>query len=101
MSDWRNTIPLIVNKVRFQLFAEKHDDLEKVSKLFRECDLNGDGTLSKHELSILFKKIGVFLTTQELTPVYHVFDRNLDGRISFSEFVQTLRVGLAYPERDV
>lgn len=93
MSDWRNTIPLIVNKVRLQLFAEKYDDLEKVSHLFKQADVNGDGTLSKHELSLLMKKIGIFLTTQELTPVYHVFDLNQDGRVSFAEFVQSLRVG--------
>jgi hypothetical protein len=35
MSDWRNTIPMIVNKVRFQLYASNYDDLEKISALFR------------------------------------------------------------------
>ena len=40
---------------------------------------------------MLLKRIGVFLTTQELTPVYNVFDTNRDGKINFNEFVQTLR----------
>jgi hypothetical protein len=35
MSDWRNTIPLIVNKIRMQLYATNYDDLEKISTLFR------------------------------------------------------------------
>jgi hypothetical protein len=35
MSDWKNTIPMIVNKVRFQLYATKYDDLERISQLFK------------------------------------------------------------------
>lgn len=37
------------------------------------------------------KKIGIFLTTQELTPVMNVFDINRDGKVHFGEFVQALR----------
>lgn len=35
MSDWRNTIPMIVNKVRLQLYATNYDDLEKISAHFK------------------------------------------------------------------
>lgn len=38
------------------------------------------------------KRIGIFLSTQELTPFYNVFDLNRDGKIHFGEFVQALRV---------
>src|SRR3990167_6481657 len=95
MSDWRNTVPMIVNKTRFQLYATKYDDLEKVKQVFQEHDRNQDGNLDKLELSLLMKKIGIFLSTQELTAVYSVFDLNKDGRVNFPEFVQTLRVGIA------
>lgn len=88
-------MPMIVNKTRFQLYATKYDDLEKVKQLFQEHDRNNNGNLDKHELSLLMKKIGIFLSTQELTAVYAVFDLNKDGRVNFPEFVQTLRVSLA------
>jgi Ca2+-binding EF-hand superfamily protein len=38
------------------------------------------------------KRIGIFLSTQELTPFYNVFDLNRDGLVHFGEFVQALRV---------
>jgi Ca2+-binding EF-hand superfamily protein len=38
------------------------------------------------------KRISIFLSTQELTPFYNVFDLNRDGKIHFGEFVQALRV---------
>lgn len=31
MSDWRNVVPMIINKIKLQLFAQKQDNLEKVS----------------------------------------------------------------------
>lgn len=33
------------------------------------------------------KRIGIFLTTQEMTPVMNVFDINKDGKVHFGEFV--------------
>jgi Ca2+-binding EF-hand superfamily protein len=40
----------------------------------------------------MISKIGVFMTTQELTAVYNQFDRNRDGQISYEEFLNTIRV---------
>lgn len=43
----------------------------------------------------MISKIGVFMTTQELTAVYNQFDRNRDGHISYEEFINTIRVSTA------
>jgi Ca2+-binding EF-hand superfamily protein len=40
----------------------------------------------------MISKIGVFMTTQELTAVYNQFDKNRDGHISYTEFVDTIKV---------
>jgi len=42
-------------------------------------------------------KLGVFMTTQELTCVYNSFDKNRDGHVSYDEFINTIRVSHAYP----
>jgi hypothetical protein len=31
MSDWINRLPLIVNKIKYQLYSRKYDDLERLS----------------------------------------------------------------------
>lgn len=33
MSDWRNIIPMIVNKIKYQLFAKKYDNLDRVTEI--------------------------------------------------------------------
>lgn len=43
----------------------------------------------------MVSKLGVFLTTQELTAVYNSFDKNRDGRIAYDEFIAALRVRLS------
>ena len=40
----------------------------------------------------MLSKLGVFMTTQELTAVYNQFDKNHDGHISYDEFINTIRV---------
>ena len=35
MSDWRNILPMIVNKIRYQLFAKKMGNLERVRQIMQ------------------------------------------------------------------
>jgi hypothetical protein len=35
--DWKNKLPVIQNRLRFQLFARKYDGMEKVWEQFRVC----------------------------------------------------------------
>ena len=50
------------------------------------------GYLDRNEFQKFLTRIGVFLSTQELTAVFNAFDINGDGRINYLEFVQTIRV---------
>lgn len=45
----------------------------------------------------MLSKLGVFLTTQELRTVYNNFDANKDGRVTWKEFVGSLRVRTTPP----
>jgi Ca2+-binding EF-hand superfamily protein len=95
MSDWRNKLPIIVNKIKFQFFSRKYDDLETVSHVLQKFDKNGDGLFNKNEFGDLLSGIGVFLSAQELRIVYEQFDLNNDGKISFMEFINTLRSSMS------
>lgn len=58
----------------------------------QEFDVNGNGSLDKLEFEEFTRKMGVFLSTQELRVVFEAFDLNCDGQISFAEMLETLRV---------
>jgi Ca2+-binding EF-hand superfamily protein len=48
--------------------------------------------LDKLEFEEMISKLGIFMTTQELTAVYNQFDHNRDGKIAYDEFVNTVKV---------
>jgi Ca2+-binding EF-hand superfamily protein len=45
----------------------------------QEFDINGNGCLDKLEFEEFTRKMGVFLSTQELRVVFEAFDLNCDG----------------------
>lgn len=64
------------------------DQTEKVKEVFKEMDLNGDGKISKQELTECLEIIGgASFTQEEVLELVRGFDRNGDGEISFEEFV--------------
>jgi len=89
--DWRNRLENIVSKIKFQLHARGVDDLNGIRNLFDEMDTDSSGSLSQLEFSKFLSKSGIFLTTQELRPLFQVFDSNNDENISYGEFIDTLR----------
>lgn len=58
----------------------------------QEFDANGNGFLEKLEFEEFLRKMGAFLSTQELRVVFESFDINRDGLISYQEMLETLRV---------
>jgi Ca2+-binding EF-hand superfamily protein len=50
--------------------------------------------LDKLEFEEMLSKLGIFMTTQELTAVYNQFDKNHDGQISYDEFINTVRTDM-------
>ena len=60
----------------------------------KEFDIDKSGHLDKLEFEEMCSKLGVFMTTQELTCVYNHFDKNRDGKIAYEEFINIIRVSL-------
>ena len=92
MADWRNKIHMIINKVKCQLCAKGVDNVLQLQPWLQQADVNNSGTLDRLEFENMLQKIGIFLTTQELTVVYQHFDMNKDGVISYAEFINSLKV---------
>ena len=66
---------------------------ERITAIFKSWDANGDGQLSVRELSKVFKKLGVSLTSQQSSLLLAEADTNADGAIDLEEFVAWLYGG--------
>lgn len=59
-------------------------------QLFKKFDLDGNGTLSKGELSIGLRQLGVTLGPLQLAGLMNVFDADGNDSIEYDEFVELL-----------
>jgi len=62
----------------------------EVEAAFRTFDTNHDGAISFQEMKNGLKNSGILFTDQEVETVFAVADRDGDGEVSLSEFVQIL-----------
>ena len=89
--DWKFNYEELRNKVKFQLHAKGLDVITGIHDYFHTFDIDGSGQLDKVEFENFTRKIGMFLTTQELTVVFRNFDINGDKQIHYKEFLEALR----------
>ncbi|MBA0854922.1 hypothetical protein Goshw_006723 [Gossypium schwendimanii] len=61
------------------------DDVE-FKKVFQMFDKNGDGRISKEELNESLKKLGIFISDDELTQMIEKIDVNGDNNVDIEEF---------------
>ena len=59
---------------------------EEMIDAFRMFDLNGDGFISKQELSKVMKGLGEKLSDKEIDDLLKEWDLNKDGKIDYNEF---------------
>lgn len=89
--DWKFDYEELVNKVKYQLHAKGLDCITGIYEYFQSFDIDGSGQLDKIEFENFMRKVGMFLTTQELTVVFKHFDLNGDKLIHYREFIEALR----------
>ena len=62
-------------------------DLTELKKFFSQLDKNNNGILSKEDIQIGFKDIGIEMTNEELQIIWKGLDFHKDGKINYSEFL--------------
>ena len=65
-------------------------DMETVNMTFRALDISGSGSIKCTHFKYLITNIGNKLSDREAEEMLADIDRNKDGKISYSEFVQML-----------
>lgn len=89
--DWKFKYEELRNKVKHQLHAKGLDCITRIESYYQGFDIDGSGQLDKIEFENFMRKVGMFLTTQELTVVFKNFDLNGDKQIHYKEFIEALR----------
>lgn len=56
--------------------------------IFREIDRNDDGYITVGEFKLMLKRYGVNANACDLANLVDRYDKDLDGRVSYSEFIQ-------------
>ena len=57
---------------------------------FNACDADKNGFITRDEFKEILKEYGFYATESEITWLLDRYDRNKDGRISFSEFIDEI-----------
>lgn len=57
---------------------------------FKACDVNGDGIVTKEEIRRLLDSRGYYVTDNEVSTLMEKFDKDRDGKISYSEFMEEI-----------
>lgn len=73
------------------LDAELRSNLMPFSELFRRADASGDGVLQADELAALVRRFAPRMTRSEIRFMIATVDDDVDGRVSYSEFVAALK----------
>mmetsp|Transcript_38017 Transcript_38017/g.88888 ORF Transcript_38017/g.88888 Transcript_38017/m.88888 type:complete len:572 (+) Transcript_38017:128-1843(+) len=71
-----------------------HRTLEAVNATFREFDIDGDGSITREELTLVFKMLdSSYWSDRRIDKLLDIIDTNHDGRILFEEFMAWLHRG--------
>ncbi|XP_010520850.1 PREDICTED: calmodulin-like protein 2 [Tarenaya hassleriana] len=61
-------------------------DPSELSRVFQMFDKNGDGKITKKELDVFFKNMGVYIPENEIRQMIDKMDVNGDGYMDVNEF---------------
>jgi len=64
--------------------------MDALKKSFTEFDTDGDGYISKEELSRVIGQIGKMVKHEELDAMYEIVDKDGNGLLDFKEFIDLM-----------
>jgi Ca2+-binding EF-hand superfamily protein len=72
-----------------------------IGRTFRAMDDNGSRSLDRQELENGIRDFGLKMERAEIDELFNSLDRNLDSRISFDEFLESLRPPMSKARLDM
>ncbi|KAJ0092869.1 hypothetical protein Patl1_26376 [Pistacia atlantica] len=85
-NSWPPTTIVSPQKPPQTFISFKKMDPAGVDRVFQMFDRNGDGRISKQELSVSLENIGIFIPDAELAQMIERIDVNGDGCVDIDEF---------------
>lgn len=75
--------------------------IRTLGRIMRTMDDTGDGSLDREELKYGLKDYGLDLDSRDLETVLNAFDRNKDGKVTFTEFLRGIRGNMSSRRREM
>jgi len=82
------------------IHGTRDSDEDKLLKIFRGADVDGNGSISKLELSAVLRTLDSNLSYDAIDAMFTAADANNDGGIEYEEFVSWLFRGAEQPETE-
>eukprot|EP01083_Nonionella_stella_P136817 416473_1 len=76
-------------------------ELEELKQAFALLDKDGNGTVEPEEIGAIMKKLGLDLSTDEITDIMASLDENGDGVMDFDEFIIMMERRLSINSRNL
>ena len=91
-SIFSDKVKQLVQLMRQRLMVISNNSQEEYTlrKMFKEFDVNGNGTISIDELAALLVKLGISVERQYIQAMIRVLDKNNSGSLEFEEFATFL-----------
>jgi hypothetical protein len=78
----------LVRHVKEDLLEAMRHQRTDVVTIFTEFDRNGDGFLTRRELQLGLKRLGIHLSDVEMARLMEALDQNGDGAVDWREFIE-------------
>ncbi|KAL4237937.1 calmodulin-like 3 [Mactra antiquata] len=86
-----------LNFEEFQRFLSKRQPKtpeDKMKRIFKICDRDGNGSITAEELRSTMKRLGLKITEEDFQNLLAKADTDNDGEINYDEFVKAFPSGL-------